>query len=459
MAKTRGRALVIDPDAVIRRGLSRALAEHGVEPLTAEDGAPALALLGAQALDVALVDMVLGRMSGLETADAIARDHPGVAIVLLAAPAQVSSAVEAAWSLGADVLPKPIEPLTLGALFAVRAIEKKRAVLEARALAERSEDDALGELSGASAGARAAVRLAAEAAGTRAPVLIVGEDGTGRDRLARLVHERSRRSARPFVSLSCAALASDPEGARLFGTTVDGTLREGLADVADRGTLFLDAVEALPIPAQDRLLRLLTRGEVARAGEETHVVADVRILAGTPGNLGEHVRAGTFREELWYRLRSLEIALPPLRDRLEDLPLLAYAFLRALREETGRDVRRISPEALRLLRHHSWPGNARELRSVLGHAVALARSDVIFPSDLPFKPGVPADAPDELFDDELSELSYPDARRRAVAAFESRYTRIIVARESGNLSGAARRAGMDRSNFKRLLRRAKSGPT
>ena len=471
-ARARARALVIDPDAAVRRGLARALAEHDIEPLTAEDGAAGLALLGAQPAGAALVDA-----GDIETAQAIARDHPAVALVLLAGPGRAGAAVEAAWSLGASVVMKPIEPPSLGALAAARAIEERRLAAEGRELAERSDSGALGELAGVSQRARAALRLAAEAARTRAPVLVEGEDGTGRDRAARLVHDRGRRSARPFVSLSCAALADDPEAVRLFGAAASEAEppREGLVDLADRGTLFLDAIEALPLPAQDRLLRLMTRGEVVRGsaasaaatGHATgHAAAghraaahlvDVRLIAGTSADLRAAVRAGAFREELLYRLRAIEIHLAPLRDRPEDIPLLAYGFLRALREETGRDVRRISPEALRLLRHHAWPGNARELHSALAHAVALARSDVIFPSDLPLSPKVPAEPPGELFDDELAELPYAEARRRALAAFEQRYTRLVVAHEDGNLSGAARRAGMDRSNFKRLLRRAKPG--
>ncbi len=138
--------------------------------------------------------------------------------------------------------------------------------------------------------------------------------------------------------------------------------------------------------------------------------------------------------------------------------MLAYAFLRTIREETGRDVRRISAEALRLLRHHPWPGNARELGSVLAHAAALARNDVLSPADLPFSPRIPDAPPEELFNDELAELPYVEARRRALDAFEERYTRLVIARESGNMSGAARRAGMDRSNFKRLVRRTKVPP-
>jgi DNA-binding NtrC family response regulator len=434
MPKPRGRALVIDADAAVRRGLARALAERDIEPLTAEDGAAGLALLHAQPADVALVEVREGA-AGLDAARAIARERPGVALVLLAAVGRVDAALQLAWELGAGVLHKPIEPPALAALFAARAIDEARAVRETQALADRVEEESLGELAGVSAAARAALRLASEAARTAVPVLVLGEEGTGRDRLARLIHDRSRRASRGFVSLSCAALAGDAD-----------VLREGVVDAADRGTLFLDGIEELPIAAQDRLLSLLSRGEL---------LADVRVVAGTALDLRERVRAGTFREELFYRLRSIEIRIAPLRDRVEDVPLLAYAFLRALREETGRDVRRISPEALRLLRHHPWPGNARELRSVLAHAVALARGDVLFPSDLPFSAKIPASAPEELFDDELAELPYVEARRRALTAFERRYTRLVLGRESGNLSGAARRAGMDRSNFKRLLRRTK----
>ncbi|MEZ4312248.1 MAG: sigma 54-interacting transcriptional regulator [Polyangiaceae bacterium] len=329
------------------------------------------------------------------------------------------------------------------------------------------------------------------------PTLLTGEDGTGRDAVARFIHDRSRRATRAFVSFSCAQLADDPEGERLFGARApgeegvsasadirrrgsaiagsadggfaqysdedQGEAREGLVDLADRGTLFLDHVEALPVRAQDRLLALMSRiRSAARAdakgtGADLRAIADVRILAGTSANLAERTRAGLFREELYYRLRALTIHLPPLRERTEDIALLAYAYLEMLRAETGRDIRRISPEALRLLRHHTWDGNARELRSALAHGIALARGEVILPADLPMSARPPVGPPEVLFDDELTELPYVEARKRALTEFEKRYTRLVVGAEDGNLSGAARRAGMDRSNFKRLLRRTKGG--
>ncbi|MFO0591558.1 MAG: sigma 54-interacting transcriptional regulator [Polyangiaceae bacterium] len=461
MPRARGRALVIDADPAIRRGVARALAERDIEPLTAEDSAAGIALLHAQAIDVALVD-VGEDGDGIDAAMTIAREQPGVAIVLVSPPARAAAALDAAWSIGADLLKKPLEPLAIAALFAARALDRKRAEGAARAHDERAAKEIPVELSGVSEGITSALRLASEAARTTTPVLVVGEEGTGRDRIARLVHDRSRRSARPFVSLSCAELADDPEGARLFGTTDGATLHEGLADTADRGTLFLDAIERLPIGAQDRLIALLGRGLIRRVGssrtDPDRGPADVRVIAGASADLRDRVRGGAMREELYYRLRAIEIRLPPLRDRPEDVPLLAYAWLRSIREETGRDVRRIGAEALRLMRRHPWPGNAREMGSALAHAAALARGDSIAPADLPFAPKIPDAPPDGLFDDELSELSYNEARRRALVAFEERYTRLAIAREGGNLSGAARRAGMDRSNFKRLLKRKRPPP-
>ena len=475
MPRARGRALVIDADPAIRRGVARALAERDIEPLTAEDTTAGVALLHAQAVDVALVD-VGEDGDGIDAAMTIAREQPGVAIVLVSPPARAAAALDAAWSIGADLLKKPLEPLAIAALFAARALDRKRAEGAARAHDERAAKEIPVELSGVSEGITSALRLAQEAARTATPVLVVGEEGTGRDRVARLVHDRSRRTARPFVSLSCAEIADDPEGARLFGSTHGDAIREGLADAADRGTLFLDAIERLPIGAQDRLIALLGRGVIRRVGssrtdtigaartdatnpahrgrtEADRGPADVRVIAGASEDLRDRVRSGAMREELYYRLRALEIRLPPLRDRPEDVPLLAYAWLRSIREETGRDVRRISAEALRLLRHHVWPGNAREMGSALAHAAALARGDVVAPADLPFSPKIPDAPPDGLFDDELAELPYNEARRRALVAFEERYTRLAIAHEGGNLSGAARRAGMDRSNFKRLLKR------
>lgn len=447
MPRARGRALVIDADAAIRRGVARALAEHEIEPLTAEDGASGIALLRAQNVDVVLIDV--GDGGGLDAATTIAREHPGVAIVLVTPPPRAADALDVAWSLGADLLHKPLEPIAIAALFAARALDRKRAEGAAIAHEERAAKEVPVELSGVSEGILAALRLAAEASRTSTPVLVVAEDGSGRDRVARLVHDRGRRSARPFVSLSCAELADDPDGARIFGGPLRGAIREGLVDAAERGTLFLDKVETLPMGAQDRLIALLGRGSARGA-------SDVRVIAGASVELRDRVRAGAMREELYYRLLAIEIRIPPLRDRPEDVPLLAYAWLRSIREETGRDVRRIGAEALRLLRHHGWPGNAREVGSALAHAAALCRGDVIAPSDLPFSPRIPGAPPDGLFDDELSELTYIEARRRAVAAFEERYTRLAIAKEGGNLSGAARRAGMDRSNFKRLLKRQRS---
>lgn len=446
MAKPQGRVLVMDGDAAVRRGLSRALSERGLAVLTAEDGAAGLSILRAQPADAAMIE---AHPAGLEAAGALVEAFPLMAILLLAPPDRARDVVDAATELGADVLVKPVDPPALGALAAVRSIERRRAERELADIGARAAEQIPPELTGVSSEARAAVRIALEAARTPAPVLIVGEEGTGRETVARFVHDRSRRSARPFISAACPALASDPQGTRLFGSS-GSSPREGLIELADRGTLFLDGIEALPASAQDRLISFLSRSERPAGG-----AVDVRIIAGTTADLRALVRDGTFRDELYFRLRVMDIELAPLRRRPDDVPLLSYAFLQAVRAEMGRDVRRISPEAMRLLRQQPWPGNAHELRSVLARSVALARSDVLLPRDLPFVRAVPAEPPEALFDEELVELPYMEARRRALTAFERRYTRLVLVAEQGNVSSAARRAGMDRSNFKRLLRRAK----
>ncbi|MBK8259050.1 MAG: sigma-54-dependent Fis family transcriptional regulator [Polyangiaceae bacterium] len=444
MAAPRFRALVIDRDPLVRRGAARAFTERGIDPLTAEDAAAGAALLASQPADCVLIE---SDGDGIEAAERIARDHGAAALVLMATAQNTPRAVEAAWALDADVITKPFDPAA-AALSAARAVERRRVSREAREA--RASRDTPAELVGVSEGVRAALRLAAEAARTPSPVLITGENGTGRDAAARFVHDRSKRTSRAFVAVNCTEFEDNPKDAarRLFGDAE--TSLEGLVHLADRGTLFLDFVDAMTIESQGRLHALLARG--AAPG---HPI-DVRVIAATAVDLREAVRRGTFHEDLYFRLRSLHIHIPPLRARTEDIPLVAYTFLAELRRDTGRDVRRISPEAMRLLRRQPWEHNLRELRSALAHAVALARSEVLLPRDLPFLPAVPDVSPDELFDDELRSLSYAEARKRALAAFEKRYTRVVLDAEEGNKSGGARRAGMDRSNFKRLLRRTKT---
>jgi DNA-binding NtrC family response regulator len=352
-------------------------------------------------------------------------------------------------------------------LAAGRAVERRRLKKRARALEERLEQiESLGEIVGESRGMQEAMRLALGAAQVASPVLLVGESGTGKDLFAELIHRRGGRADQPMRVLRCGVL---PEGlleGELFGMAAaaageepgapasdDG--RPGLVELADKGTLYLDEVAALPLAVQARLVHLLARGEMTRVGSSRSRRVDVRVIASAPPDLKDRVAAGRFREDLFYKLRVLAIHLPSLRQRKEDIPLLAYCFLHKHARRAGRDLRRIGVEALRSLRERAWPGNVRELEAAIEHAVAMARGPALLPSDLPGDGGEKEGALGPR--GELGELPYAQAKERVVDAFDRAYVEDLLERAAGNLSEAARIAGMDRSNWKRLVRKVRGG--
>jgi two-component system, NtrC family, response regulator HydG len=237
--------------------------------------------------------------------------------------------------------------------------------------------------------------------------------------------------------------------------------RAGLFESADRGTLFLDEVGDLPPLAQVKLLRALQEGEVKRVGSNETRIVDVRVVAATNVDLRSRIAAGRFREDLYYRLNVVPISLPALRERREDIPLLAYHFLQKYASRSGSQVKKISPDAMRLLSSHHWQGNVRELENAIEHAVVFCRDDTMTPAELPFgRPsnGAPADAAQVAGDGQssqgLSDLPYKEAKERSMEAFESAYFEGLLARTQGNVSEAARQAGLDRSNFRRAVKRA-----
>jgi two-component system response regulator HydG len=297
-------------------------------------------------------------------------------------------------------------------------------------------------------------------------VLILGASGTGKELTARAIHQHSPRSNQPFVAVNCSAIPVDLVESELFGHvrgafTGATATREGLFEVANRGTIFLDEVGDLPPLAQVKLLRVLQEGEVKRVGSNETRLVDVRVIAATNVDLRARIAEGKFREDLFYRLNVVAIELPLLRGRRDDVPLLAYHFLQKYAVRTGRDVRRISPEAMRLLQAQPWPGNVRELENAIEHAVVFCRKDTILPTDLPFARKGPrvdgtADGPsgNEGQSISLGDLPYRDAKQRAIATFELAYFSSVLQRAGGNVSEAARQAGLDRSNFRRAARRA-----
>src|SRR5512139_2134356 len=380
--------------------------------------------------------------------------------------ATVETALAAVKAGAYDYLTKPFEDVELVARVVSKAAERKMLFdrnrqLE-RQLEERAPSGSEG-LVGTSAGMREVTRMVEAVAYSAATVLVTGESGTGKELVARALHARSPRRAQPFVALNCGALTETLLESELFGHVkgaFTGAQRDqkGLFEAADGGTIFLDEIGDIPLSTQVRLLRVLQEGEMKRVGSAESVKVDVRVIAATHRDLPKLVKAGKFREDLFYRLNVINIPLPPLRERVEDVPLLAHHFLRRYAERLQKKVRTLSPEAIELLCGYRFPGNVRELENAIERAVVLCRGDTVTPADLP--PAVTGrtaplvrEAPVGGDESAWLTLSYAAAKEQALRRFEKSYVDALMRACDSNISAAARKAGMDRSNFKRVLRK------
>jgi DNA-binding NtrC family response regulator len=459
------RVLLVDDEPSLRRSVARLLMAKGFAVDTAEDGAAALDLLKTRNIDVILLDLMMPKMSGMDVLGRVKQLYPDVEVIMMTAFGDFDTAVTAVRAGAYDFLAKPFANPDAVTLALEKAAEHRRLVDRTRALERRLEQhEKFGELVGSSSKMQEVYRLALGVAPTSSTVLILGENGTGKELVARAIHQHSTRADKLLRVVNCGAIPETLVEAELFGSVrgaFTGAIdKPGLFELADKSTVFLDEIGDLPMMAQVKLLRVLAEGEVKRVGAGETKVVDVRVLAATNVDLKERIAAGRFREDLYYRLSVIPVHLPPLRRRREDIPLLAYHFLQKYGRRAGREIRRISVEALRLLRDHPWPGNVRELENAIEYAVVMARGDAIMPTDLPFARARPSEdegsAGGLFFGEDLAELPYADAKDRAVDAFDRAYVDRLMKRAEGNVSGAARQAGMDRSNFRRLLKKVRA---
>jgi DNA-binding NtrC family response regulator len=463
------RVLVVDDEPALRRALTRLLQATGMRVEVAEDGAAAMEILTRETFDVALVDLMMPRVGGLELLEHVKQRYTATQVVLMTAFGDVETAVQAVRAGAFHFLTKPFRSNDEVALAVAKAAEHRRLVDHAVMLERRLEQmRKFGGLIGNSPRMQDVYRLALGVAPTTSTVLILGESGTGKELTARAIHDHSPREQKAFVAVNCSAIPVDLVESELFGH-VKGAFtgavatRPGLFEVADGGTLFLDEVGDLPPLAQVKLLRALQEGEVKRVGANETRTVDVRVIAATNVDLKTRIADGRFREDLYYRLRVVVIGLPPLRERVEDIPLLAQHFVHKYAERANRPVRVISPAALEILSAQPWQGNVRELENAIEHAVVFCTGEQIEPAHLPFVPeaprvptipAVPADAPPPGSNGAIFDLPFAAAKARALQAFESSYFRALLEQSAGNVSEAARRAGLDRSNFRRAARRA-----
>ncbi len=383
-----GRILVVDDDESIREGLSRVLAGEGYEVETAGDAETALRCLGALTPEVIITDLNLPGKDGLALISEIRELGIETTLIVLTGYGSIDTAIEATRQGVYDYLEKPVDRSRL-----VTSVRKglERATLRREVLHLRREmvrSGRLQELVGGSAPMLEVYRLIEQVAPTNASVLVVGESGTGKELAARTIHAMSPRASSRLVAINCAAIPETLLESEIFGHekgafTGATSSRAGCFELAHEGTLLLDEIGEMPIDLQSKLLRVLEDGIVRRVGGSTELEVDVRVLAATNVPVERLVESGKLREDLYYRLNVFTLALPPLRDRREDVPLLAQHFLTKFVEENGGIVLGFADEAMSLLMAHDWPGNGRELRNVVERAVILCPEGEIGPHHLP----------------------------------------------------------------------------
>ena len=383
-----GSVLVVEDDPAVREGMAELLRDRGHKADVAADLAAAKKRLRDGRFDAVVCDVCLPDGDGFELLAHAAEKHPGVAVLLLTGYGTIESAVEAIREGAADYLTKPLIHEEL-LLCLRKALASKKVEAENRNLKQQlNERHGLGKIIGRDYKMARMFELIESVADTRTTVLILGESGTGKTMTARALHAAGDRSGGPFVEVACGALPENLLESELFGH-VKGAFTGAASDkpgkflLADGGTLFLDEIATASPRLQVKLLRALQDKEFEPVGgTKTHKV-DVRLALATNADLEKLVAAGEFREDLYYRINVITLTQPALRERIGDIPLLAEHYLRLFREQTGKDVKRIHPEALRLMQRHAWPGNVRELVNVVERAVVLCRTDEIAAADLP----------------------------------------------------------------------------
>jgi DNA-binding NtrC family response regulator len=381
------RVLIVEDDAATRAGLAELVRTWGFNTQAAANGEEALGLVTTFRPAIIVTDLVMPRMGGLELLKAL-KDEVELKIIVLTAQGTVETAVEAVKDGAEDYLTKPVDPqklrLLLQRIAELNAHKRENEVLR-RQLRERGS---FGRIVGNSMKMRRIYQVIEQAAPTTASVLIIGESGTGKELVAQTIHQLSPRASAPFVAINCAAIPETLLESEIFGHergAFTGAIdrRAGCFELADRGTLFLDEIAEMVPVTQVKLLRVLQERRFRRLGGRVEQEVDVRVIAATNVDPLNAIRDGKLRDDLYYRLNVFTIDLPPLRDRKEDLPLIIQAFLDEFNIRDRRQVRAVSPEAMRMLELYDWPGNVRELRNVIERATILARGEYLEPQHLP----------------------------------------------------------------------------
>lgn len=424
--------LIVDDEAGMRQMLRMVLEKWDYRITEAQDGGEALRQLQQAGFDIILCDIRMPRMDGLTFLQEFKQAHFGGTVIMMSAYGSIDTAVECLKMGAYDYISKPFKPdevvLTLKKVQERMSLQRENSVLRKK-LAHHKNNR---EIVYRSAVMERLLSLVAQAAKAHSPVLITGETGTGKELVARALHSQSTRHQRPFVAINCGAIAPGLMESELFGHArgaFTGALQQkaGLFEEADGGTLFLDEIGELPLELQPKLLRVLQEGEARRIGENSARKTNVRVLAATARDLRDAVARGAFRDDLFFRLAVVEVHVPPLRERREDIALLARHFVQDISARTGRTAPEIGPSVRAVLQSHAWPGNVRELANYIERAMIFSRGDVLEVDHLPMD-----------LRGEKREATEDFSLKSASLRLEKEYIRKALSATGGNRTQAAK---------------------
>ncbi|MCJ7593189.1 MAG: sigma-54 dependent transcriptional regulator, partial [Desulfobacterales bacterium] len=453
-----GRILIVDDEKDMLLLLKRIISEESDHELVTEsDPFRALERFKEKGADLVITDLKMPKMDGIRLLEAFKKIDPNVSVVIMTAYATIETAVEAIKKGAYDYLTKPFRRerivLTVNKVMEWQKMVRENLSLR-QALAERGAAPALIGSTPAMKDLFDRIRQVAPAMAT---VLITGASGTGKELVARAVHDNSARHSKKFVTINCTAIPEQVLESELFGH-VRGAFtgawkdKRGLVEEANEGTLFLDEIGDLNLNMQTKLLRLLQEGEYKPVGSLVTKKADIRFVAATNHNLKTDINERRFREDLYYRLNVIHIELPPLKERPQDIPILSYHFLKKYAQINQKDVQEISPEAMQVLLSREYPGNVRELENFIERGVIFATSKTLTPKDLHL------DGDEASFyqaaGEDMARLSFKDAKDRVIERFHSQYIMALLRESGGNISKAAETAGIQRQYLHRLMKEA-----
>jgi DNA-binding NtrC family response regulator len=452
------RVLIVDDDAASRRLLEVRLRALECDIAQAVDGQEALAAIQQEVPALMLLDLQMPRVDGMDVLRTLRREGIDLPTIVITAHGSIQTAVEAMKEGAYDFLPKPFDPKHLE--IVVRKALERRQLLESNQLLRDTLAARAPDILGDSPLNRRALEVARKAAPTNSTVLLLGESGTGKEVFAHAIHRWSPRRDKPLVIVNCVALSEQLLESELFGHekgafTGAYQTKKGKFEVAHGGTVFLDEIGDMQAGLQAKLLRVLQDRTFERVGGTRPIRTDIRVIAATNRDLDKTVKEGRFREDLFYRLNVVRIALPPLRDRKDDIPTLAQHFVARYAVEVKKPVRGISPEAMELLLTHPWPGNVRELANVIERAVVLCAGESVQPEDLALRGSVSSSPPDP----DLSSV-VPGDFHVQVKEYKQAVIKAALRQAGGNQTKAAELLGLQRTYLVKLLRALKirSGP-